>query len=1044
MRLGVPWSVKGIEPEAREAAKQAAHRAGVTLGAWLNQIIMEAGTDEVGRPGAEPRSGPSQNPFGQSVFSQPAPQPSASATQIDMAPVAEVMREIVQRVESSERRTADLARRLEQSVGQLAERLEHSERAMEQSSDQRTLDPLERKLQHLAERLEESERGRGGRRPDDKAIQTLEKAVSAVVDHLETAEQRHDESLSEIRKTLSQLAARVDERDEEDEREEAQARSRALETHLQTLATRLEKMEHSVGGVGPKAVEAALKAIAEKTDAEQHKATIAGLQRNLGEITQRLERAENRTDETLKTFERTVASIAKRLEDLDRPRTDVVPEAVHQIESRIEQMANRLQRNEDMTTQAAQAVERAIAGMSDSLHVTENRSRETIESLHVTLERMTDRLGRLEKEAKAALSKPILPPQVAVGHTAGNGFVPGGQTFPVPNFNAPQFGGAFGGQPGATEFRNPFGDAAIPSEPPRALPSAPPLPSEITPERIGDVPPPFAAADVRDRREPAPAPDETDDVDGPPAPDTDDPASETARAANDFLAAARRAAQAAAQAGRGGPHPMPGNAPYGENAARFTAFESERESRRKKILVGGLAAALVMAAGVAAMRMLSGQPVVPQIAIEEPDAANSGTAATPDVAPSKPASATDQSTAKPAGSTDVSAGKPAGSTDISAGKPADMDASTETGAAAIHPEATPESAGADKAASSGTAAPAPTTPSATAAPAESPIVPTPKKPARPAASGPSLTPAPAKPVTSAPLTPSAGQSLGAIPEGERALGAAANNGDEVAQYELGQRYANGDGVAADAAQAAYWYGEAAGQGLAIAQYRLATLYEKGRGVPKDDGKARSLYEKAAMQGNVKAMHNLAVIYAEGRGTRQDFSTAARWFGEAAEFGLGDSQYNLAVLQERGLGVKQDLGSAYKWLSIAARNGDRGAAQRRDALAAKLDAAALAKAKVAAETWTPKRPDPAANGDLGPLKSGWSENPDITGSLSAPAAEVARAQAMLIELGYDPGSSDGLMGPRTRDAILTYQRSAGLDQTGSVNLALLKSLELAIR
>ncbi len=1032
MRLGVPWSVKGIEPEAREAAKQAAHRAGVTLGAWLNQIILEAGTDEVGRPGAEPRSGQPQNPFGQSVFSQPAPQPLASATQIDMAPVAEAMREIVQRVESSERRTVDLARRLEQSVGQLAERLEHSERAMEQSSDQRTLDPLERKLQHLAERLEESERGRGGRRPDDKAIQTLEKAVSAVVDHLETAERRSDDALAEIRETLAEIASRVDERDEEDEREEAQAHSRALETHLQTLATRLEKMEHSVGGVGPKAVEAALKAIAEKTDAEQHKATIAGLQRNLGEITQRLERAENRTDETLKTFEKTVTSIAKRLEDLDRPRADVVPEAVHQIESRIEQMANRLQQNEDMTTQAAQAIERAIAGMSDSLHVTENRSRETIESLHVTLERMTDRLGRLEKEAKAALSKPILPPQVAVGHTAGNGFVPGGQAFPVPNFSAPQLSGAFGGQPGTAEFRNPFGDVAIPSEPPRALPSAPPLPSEITPERIGDVPPPFATADARDRREPMPEPDEADSVEGPPAPDAVDPASETARAANDFLAAARRAAQAAAQAGRGGPHPMPGNAPYGENAARFTAFESERESRRKKILVGGLAAALVMAAGVAGMRMLSGQPAVPQIAIEEPDAANGSTAATPDVAPSKPASATDQS-----------AGKPAGSTDVSAGKPADMDASTETGAAAIHPEATPESAGADKAASSGTAVPAPTTPSA-AVPAESPIVPAPKKPARPAASGPSLTPAPARPVTSAPLSPSAGQSLGAIPEGQRALGTAANNGDEVAQYELGQRYANGDGVAADPAQAAYWYGQAADQGLAIAQYRLATLYEKGRGVPKDDGKARGLYEKAAMQGNVKAMHNLAVIYAEGRGTRQDFSTAARWFSEAAEFGLGDSQYNLAVLQERGLGVKQDLSSAYKWLSIAAKDGDRGAAQRRDALAAKLDAAALAKAKVAAETWTPKRPDPAANGDLGPLKSGGSENPDITGSLSAPAAGVARAQAMLIELGYDPGSSDGLMGPRTRDAILTYQRSAGLDQTGSVNLALLKSLELAIR
>ena len=276
---------------------------------------------------------------------------------------------------------------------------------------------------------------------------------------------------------------------------------------------------------------------------------------------------------------------------------------------------------------------------------------------------------------------------------------------------------------------------------------------------------------------------------------------------------------------------------------------------------------------------------------------------------------------------------------------------------------------------------------------------------------------------------------------------AIESGPQAAQYEVGQRYANGENVPQDLAQAAYWYNQAADQGLAIAQYRLATLYEKGRGLPQDNDKARGWYEKAAVQGNVKAMHNLAVIYAEGRGTRQDFTTASRWFAQAADFGLGDSQYNLAILQERGLGVKQDLVSAYKWLSIAAKGGDKGASQKRDELAGKLDAATLAKAKVATETWTAKRPDPVANGDLSSMGS-WATPgaSDVTGSINTGAArsETARAQAMLIQLGYDPGSSDGLMGPRTRDAILSYQRSAGLDQTGGVGPALLKSLEIATR
>src|SRR5262245_31414756 len=41
MKPGIPWSVKGINSEAREAAKHAARRSGVTLGEWLNTVIRE-------------------------------------------------------------------------------------------------------------------------------------------------------------------------------------------------------------------------------------------------------------------------------------------------------------------------------------------------------------------------------------------------------------------------------------------------------------------------------------------------------------------------------------------------------------------------------------------------------------------------------------------------------------------------------------------------------------------------------------------------------------------------------------------------------------------------------------------------------------------------------------------------------------------------------------------------------------------------------------------------------------------------------------------
>ena len=42
MKPGIPWSVKGIEPETREAAKDAARRSGMTLGEWLNTKILDS------------------------------------------------------------------------------------------------------------------------------------------------------------------------------------------------------------------------------------------------------------------------------------------------------------------------------------------------------------------------------------------------------------------------------------------------------------------------------------------------------------------------------------------------------------------------------------------------------------------------------------------------------------------------------------------------------------------------------------------------------------------------------------------------------------------------------------------------------------------------------------------------------------------------------------------------------------------------------------------------------------------------------------------
>ena len=91
----------------------------------------------------------------------------------------------------------------------------------------------------------------------------------------------------------------------------------------------------------------------------------------------------------------------------------------------------------------------------------------------------------------------------------------------------------------------------------------------------------------------------------------------------------------------------------------------------------------------------------------------------------------------------------------------------------------------------------------------------------------------------------------------------AEAGDVVAQYNLGVRYANGEGVAADDVAAVKWYRKAAEQGNNFAQNSLGFMYANGKGIPEDDAEAVKWYRKAAEQGDAIAQNNLGVMYDKG-------------------------------------------------------------------------------------------------------------------------------------------------------------------------------------
>ena len=153
-----------------------------------------------------------------------------------------------------------------------------------------------------------------------------------------------------------------------------------------------------------------------------------------------------------------------------------------------------------------------------------------------------------------------------------------------------------------------------------------------------------------------------------------------------------------------------------------------------------------------------------------------------------------------------------------------------------------------------------------------------------------------------------------------ALKTAAEQGDSLAQLNLGRLYDKGEGVSEDDAEAVHWLRKAAEQGLAEAQNYLGYMYNRGEGVTQDHEEAVHWFRKAAEQGLAKAQSNLGSMYYRGEGVAQDYDEAVFWQRKAAEQGYIQAQDSLGVMYLKGEGVSQDYAKAVFWWRKAAEQG----------------------------------------------------------------------------------------------------------------------------
>lgn len=170
MASNSPWSVKGVDPEAREAAKIAARRAGLTVGQWLSQTILATASQQLrgGNRTAPPR--PPEPDYAAGPAGAPPPgyeQPAQEYQAYSAQPPAPTMQAIFESIQKLSARVEDAEVKTTAAIAPLAEQVDHLSQQIDEVRAHSGVStaPVERAMTRLSERLQKLEERR---RPSGK------------------------------------------------------------------------------------------------------------------------------------------------------------------------------------------------------------------------------------------------------------------------------------------------------------------------------------------------------------------------------------------------------------------------------------------------------------------------------------------------------------------------------------------------------------------------------------------------------------------------------------------------------------------------------------------------------------------------------------------------------------------------------------------------------------------------------------------------------------------------------------------------------------
>ncbi|MGM4902004.1 hypothetical protein AB8B21_21845 [Tardiphaga sp. 866_E4_N2_1] len=961
-----------------------------------------------GTPRMAPRNAPPIAPsFVQPPYAQPAAPPQSFMP--DMSGLERQLFQITTKIDALQRPENNI----EQSIAAFRSELADIRNVITEAMPRRAIESIENEIRELGRRIDDN-RHSG---IDGDVLANLERALADIHKTLTTltpAEQLagFDEAIRNLGGKIDLIVRSSNDPGTMEQLQGAIAALRAIVSNvasnealgrlsddLQTLSSKVDQLARADNSDSFAALEARIMTLTAALENRERPAVMAGsdhLETALRTLSERLDHMPvgNDSSSAFAHLEQRVSYLLERMESI----TDTRGNNLGRVEDGLQDILRHLERQQSLFAALdnprskassidpglVDTIKRELSDMRFSQSETDRHTQDSLEVVHSTLGHVVDRLARIEGDLRAVSAAPAkqsapvaTPAPTSRPATAPAVSVPAPTRPQMPNPVKPQ------AAPSQVEVRPPqvhfdaaprdFAATAISHEPASAFPM---------PKAISDIldPPPAPkpvaqSASAAERPSPRPMVDPALPPDHPLEPGTrpqgrgaspseriaasEDAISEIAvdapeqATASSFIAAARRAAQAAAATGNDKSRSDKSRADKskatrpGPQLADSEKSSSTIGSKIRSLLVGASVVVIVLGSFKMAMTLLdsgSPAPVAENIYSAPPLQLN---APEPAEVPTKPA------VPVPAAPS-MTSPTPIGKQSLIAPSPAAVEPA---------PQPVPQ------------AAPVPYV-------------------------SPDVTGSIAAPQASAagPVLPSSGQKIttASIPAGERlpetigstALRNAALKGDASAAFEIGVRYAEGKGVAQNYDEAAKWYDRAAQANVVPAMFRLGALFEKGLGAKKDLDVARRYYVLAADRGNAKAMHNLAVLDADGGTKGANYKSASYWFRKAADRGVADSQFNLGILYARGIGVEQNLAESFKWFSLAGAQGDVDAGRKRDDIAKRLDPQSLAAARLAVQTFAPEgQPEDAIN--VATPAGGWDAAPAQVGAKASMGKRAAR-------------------------------------------------------